>query len=99
MDEAQYPTLAVLHRFWQLEVAGLHSCQRIRLLLSADRFRSMGAAMLPNVSDSSHLPPNVLVLEVEPSQASSQVPAGFYKLPEDFAHKDLKEITDWLLGR
>ena len=90
--------MAVLHRFVLLEAVGLHSRQRIALPFSADRFRFMGAALLPDVIDSAHLPPNGVILEVEPSEASSQVPAGFYKLPEEFARRDLKEITEWLLG-
>lgn len=99
MAESQYPTLAVLHRFFQIELAGLHSFQRLRLFLSADRFRSIGAAMLPNVSDSSHVPTNMLVLEVQPSDANAQVPAGFYRLPEEFGQRSLKEVADWLVGR
>lgn len=90
--------MAILHRFVQLEAVGLHSRQRIPLAFSADRFRSMGAALLPSVTDSAHLPTDGVILEVEPSEASSQVPAGFYRLPEEFTRKGLEEISGWLLG-
>ena len=90
--------MAVLHRIMQLEAVGLHSRQRLALPFSADRFAHMGASLLDDISDEGQLHPNAIFLEVEPSEASSAVRAGFYILPEEFLHRRLEEITDWLLG-
>jgi hypothetical protein len=90
--------MAILHRIVRREAVGLHSRQRIPLPFSADRFQAMGAFRLPLVTDDSQLPADGVVIEVEPSDASSTVPAGYYQLPAEFSQRDLKDILDWLLG-
>lgn len=90
--------MAILHRFVRLEAVGLHSRQRVPLPFSADRFQCMGALRMPGVTDDSQLPADGVVIEVEASDASSKVPAGYYKLPAEFSHKSLNEIIDWLTG-
>jgi len=90
--------MAILHRVMAKEFLGFHSRQRIGLPFNVDHFRHMGAQRLPAVMDEGHLPANCTVLEVEPSEASSQVPAGFYRLPNAFTERNLEEIVSLLVS-
>jgi hypothetical protein len=90
--------MAILHRIMKLEAVGLHSRQRVPLPFSADRFKSMGADRLPAVAKDSDLPAEGVYIEVSSTEASSSVPAGYYKLPAEFARRDLEEIVAWLTG-
>ena len=90
--------MAILHRLVAMESIGFHSRQRLGLPFNVDHFRHLGAKRLSTVKDEGHLPANSTVLEVEPSEGNSQVPAGFYELPGAFSEKKLEEIAIWLVS-